>query len=433
MSSPKIKRVALVGRPNVGKSTLFNRLTRSRKAVVKDERGVTRDIQIENTEWWGKHFEVVDTGGLSDEKSDFTPLIRQQVVEFLDSTDLIVFIVDGRDGILHEDRDAFRIVKQSGKPFLLVVNKCDRTIEADQYLSDFYELSPDPMPAAFEQDFGVDNVVEWIIANLGSEDAQPREGFRVCIIGKPNAGKSSIVNRLLGADRMLVSPKAGTTVDSIEVPFDLNGQQYILVDTAGLRRKGLQKDGVEILSGFKSRDAIHQADLVLLVIDSEVGPSNQDSRLIEFCVDRHKAIIVVANKSDLAKQQHEDYRAWFRERVAFEFHFFADIPLVFTSAKTGAGMDTLFSKIEDVRAKLAIRIPTSKLNKFFTEVIKMAPAPVFGTTDVKFYYLTQTQQAPPSFIAFANHPEGVTPAYRRFLVKKSRRTGISKGFHFVSS
>lgn len=427
MSSLKLKRVALVGRPNVGKSTLFNRLTRSRKAVVKDERGVTRDIQMENTEWWGKNFEIVDTGGLSEEREGFTPLIRQQVVEFLHSADLIVFIVDGRDGILPEDRDAFRVVKQSGKPYLLVVNKCDRTTESDQYLPDFYELSENPLPAAFEQDFGIDHVVEWIIANLGEEDAKPREGFRVCIIGKPNAGKSSIVNRLLGEQRVLVSPTAGTTVDSIEVPFEMNGQEYILIDTAGLRRAGKQKDGVEVLSGFKSRDAIHQADLVLLVIDSEVGPSNQDSRLIEFCVERHKAIIVVANKSDLAKDQHEDYRAWFRERVAFEFHFFADIPLVFTSAKTGAGMDSLFNKIEDVRSKLAIRISTSKLNKFFTEVIKMAPAPVYGVHDVKFYYLTQTNQAPPSFIAFANHPEGVTPAYRRFLVKKIQENWDLKG------
>lgn len=427
MSLPRIKRVALVGRPNVGKSTLFNRLTRSRKAVVKDERGVTRDIQIETTEWWGKAFEVVDTGGLSDEKDGFTPLIKQQVIEFLHSTDLIVFIVDGRVGITPEDRDAFRVVKASGKPYLVVVNKCDRTIESEQYLPDFYELGEAPVPAAFEQDFGIDNVVEWIIENLGDEEAVPHEGFRVCIIGKPNVGKSSIVNRLLGEKRMLVSSLAGTTVDAVEIPFEMNGKPYILVDTAGLRRAGKQRDGVEVLSGFKSRDAIHQADLVLLVIDSEIGPSNQDSRLIEFCVERHKAIIVVANKTDLAKQQHTDYRAWFRERVAFEFHFFPDIPLVFTSAKTGAGLETLFDKIEEVREKLAIRIPTSKLNKFFTEVIKQAPAPVYGVHDVKFYYLTQTNQAPPSFIAFANHPDGVTPAYRRFLVKKIQEHWDLKG------
>lgn len=427
MSSQKLKRVALVGRPNVGKSTLFNRLTRSRKAVVKDEPGVTRDIQIEATEWWGKTFEVVDTGGLSDDREGFTPLIRQQVIEFLDSADLVVFIVDGRAGIMPEDRAAYRVVQAANKPFLLLVNKCDRTLEAANYLPDFYEFGMDPMPAAFEQDFGIDTAVEWILSNLGDEETEEREGFRVAIVGKPNAGKSSIVNRLIGGNRVLVSETAGTTVDAIEMPFELNGKQYTLVDTAGLRRAAKQRDGVEVLSGFKTRDAVYEADLILLVIDATVGPSNQDSRIIEFCMDRHKPILVVANKSDLAKDQHEDFRKWFRDRVEFEFHYFTDIPVVFTSAKTGAGLEQLFNKIEDMREKLGIRITTSKLNQFFTDVIKQAPSPVYGTENVKFYYLTQTQQAPPSFIAFANHPEGVTPAYRRFLIRKIQENWDLKG------
>lgn len=427
MSSQKLKRIALVGRPNVGKSTLFNRLTRSRKAVVKDEPGVTRDIQIEVTEWWGKTFEVVDTGGLSDDREGFTPLIRQQVIEFLHSADLIVFIVDGRAGIMPEDRAAYRVVQAANKPFLLLVNKCDRTLESETYLPDFYEFGADPMPAAFEQDFGIDTAVEWILSKLGDEETEAREGFRVAIVGKPNAGKSSIVNRLIGGNRVLVSETAGTTVDAIEMPFELNGKQYTLVDTAGLRRAAKQRDGVEVLSGFKSRDAIYEADLILLVIDSTIGPSNQDSRIIEFCMDRHKPILVVANKSDLAKHLHEDFRQWFRDRVQFEFHYFTDIPVVFTSAKTGSGLEQLFNKIEDMREKLGIRITTSKLNQFFTDVIKQAPSPVFGTENVKFYYLTQTQQAPPSFIAFANHPEGVTPAYRRFLIRKIQENWDLKG------
>jgi GTP-binding protein len=191
-----------------------------------------------------------------------------------------------------------------------------------------------------------------------------------------------------------------------------------LIDTAGLRRAGKQQSGVEVLSTFKTRDAILDADLILLVIDATVGPSNQDSRIIEMCLENHKALLVVANKMDLAKEAHENARDWFRGRVEFEFHYFTDIPLTFVSAKTGMGIEALFHKIEDIREKLAVRISTSKLNKFFTEVIKQAPSPVFGTENVKFYYLTQTNQSPPSFIAFANHPEGVTPAYRRFLVRK---------------
>lgn len=418
MSSIPLKRVALVGRPNVGKSTLFNRLTRSRKAVVKDERGVTRDIQIEPTEWWGKSFEVVDTGGLTEEKHGFSPLIRQSVTEYLYTVDMIVLIVDGRDGIMPEDKVAYRIAKQTGKPMLVVVNKCDKTLEAENYLPDFFEMGADLLPAAFERDFNIDSIVEWIISNLDINPSEARTGFRLAIVGKPNAGKSSLANHLLGSNRMLVSEIAGTTVDAIEAPFQYGDKEYILVDTAGLRRAGKHSSGVETLSTFKTRDAIHRADLVLLVIDATVGPTNQDSRIIEYCVDRHKTIIVVANKMDAARELHEKPRDWFRERLEREFHFFTDVPVVYTSARTGYGIDALFEKIEEIREKLATKISTSQLNKFFTEVIKMAPAPVYGTENVKFYYLTQTNQAPPSFIAFANHPEGVTPAYRRFLVRK---------------
>lgn len=427
MLSQKLKRVALVGRPNVGKSTLFNRLTRTRKAVVRDEPGVTRDIQNEPTEWWGKSFEVVDTGGLSEDKGGFTPLIREQVIEYLHSVDLILFIVDGRTGILPEDRAAFQVVARANKPYLVVVNKCDRTLEADEYLTDFYELGNDLQPAAFEQDYGIDSIVEWVIARLGDDELTERQGFRVAVVGKPNAGKSSLCNRLLGEKRMLVSEIRGTTVDAVEVEFEIGENKYILVDTAGLRTKGKQRDGVEVLSTFKTRDAIHYADLVLLMIDAVEGPSNQDSRIIEMCLEKHKALIVVANKTDLAKEERANFRDWFRERIEFEFHYFKDIPVVFTSAKTGVGLRQLFEKIEEIRGKLNIRISTSKLNKFFTEVIKQAPAPVFRTQDVKFYYLTQTNQTPPSFIAFANHPDGVTPAYKRFITKKIQENWDLKG------
>ncbi len=427
MSSPKLKRVALVGRPNVGKSTLFNRLTRTRKAVVRDERGVTRDIQIEACEWWGKSFEVVDTGGLSEDDQGFTPLIRTQVTEFLQHVDLIVMIVDGRSGIVPEDRDVFRVVTATNKPYIVVVNKCDRTLEGDNYLPDFYEFGVNLIPAAFEADYGIDTLVEWAIANLGENEFNARDGFRLAILGKPNAGKSSLCNRLLGQRRMLVSSIAGTTVDAIEAEFRYADQDYILVDTAGLRRMAKQKDGTEVLGGFKTREAVRKADLVLLVIDGNQGPSHQDARLIEMCLEHHKAIVVVANKLDLGKREHENFRDWFRERVDEEFRFFVDVPLVFTSALFGTGLDELFRKIEEVRSKLHIKISTSQLNKFFTDVIKQAPSPVYRTENVKFYYLTQTQQKPPSFIAFANHPEGVTPSYRRFLIRKIQENWNLKG------
>jgi len=427
MSISKLKRVAVIGRPNVGKSTLFNRLTRSRNAVVKDEPGVTRDIQIEPCEWWGKSFEIVDTGGITEDKRGFSPLIREQVIEYLNSVDLNILVVDGRAGLVPEDTDALRIAKRSGKPMLVVVNKCDQTLDAESYLADFAGWGLDLMPAAFERDFNIDQIVEWIIAHLDEGEVPAGEGFRLTIIGKPNAGKSSLANHLLGSKRMLVSPTPGTTVDAIESAFEYDGKEYILIDTAGLRRAAKQADGVEVLSTFKTRHAIFKANLVLLVIDATVGPSNQDSRIIELCLEHHKAILLVANKMDLAKEQHDNARDWFRERMGREFHFFTDVPVVFTSAKTGAGMDSLFKKIEEMREQLAVRITTSKLNKFFTEVIKQAPSPVYRSENVKFYYLTQTNQSPPSFIAFAKHAEGVTPAYRRFLIRKIQEEWGLKG------
>ena len=441
MSVSKLTRVALVGRPNVGKSTLFNRLTRSKKAVVRDEPGVTRDLQSDMTEWWGATFEVVDTGGLSESKEGFTPLIRLQVLKFLDLVDVIVLVMDGRTGLLPDDRMAFQAVKATGKPFLVVVNKCDNTLDPELYLSEFYEFGHDVVAAAFEQDFGIDQVVEWIaeqrvltdapqtttIAGADAASADEvlvehsddlNEEFRIAILGKPNAGKSSLCNCLLGEGRLLVSPTAGTTVDAIAVRKEARGQSYVFIDTAGLRRQGKQADGVEVLSSFKTRQAVHRADLVLLVIDGVVGPSMQDARLMELCLEDHKAVIVVANKTDLGRRQHENFREWFRAQVERRFPFFADVPLVFVSAITAAGVEDLWTRVEKLRRQLDIRISTSKLNKFFTEVIKQAPSPVYGSQNVKFYYLTQTKQKPPSFIAFANHPEGVTPAYRRFLARK---------------
>lgn len=418
MSSDNGTLVALLGRPNVGKSTLFNKLTRSRRAIVKDEPGVTRDVQIEPTEWWGREFRVADMGGLTDDVEGFSPLIKEKVHSILKKTDLIVVILDGKAGVIPEDHDVLRAAMVSGKPYLVVVNKVDRFQESESKAMEFSELGVDVLPASFEKDFNVDALVEWIIGHLPEEPVKRRQGFRLTIVGKPNAGKSSLANRLLKEDRMLVSPTAGTTVDAVEEDFEYKSENFILVDTAGLRRGVKQEEGVEVLSGFKTRDAIDRSDLVLLVVDGTVGLSHQDARIVDYCLEQHKAILLVVNKYDLSRVEREKYREWFQDHLAQKFHFFTDIPLVHVSAATGYGIPTLLEKIMEMKAKLGIRISTSQLNKFFTEVIKLAPAPVWRTQDVKFYYLTQTQQSPPSFIAFANHPEGVTPSYRRFLTKK---------------
>lgn len=410
-------KVAIIGRPNVGKSTLFNILTDSRKSVVKDRPGVTRDIIIEPAEVWGKKFDLIDTGGVTESQDLFSKLIKEQVTDFLHTVDFIIAVMDGRIGMVPEDRDIIKLAKQTGKPMLLVINKVDKTHEDDIAKADFHEFGLDVTAASFEQRRGVAEIMEWIHKNVPEQKETIKEGLNIAMVGKPNVGKSSLCNCLLGVNRMLVSEIAGTTVDSVDSPFIYNDQKYIIVDTAGLRRKSKREDDIEIISSFKAKESLRRSDVVLLVIDGVEGPTEQDAKIMQQILEDHKGVILVANKSDLGSNEVENYRVKFKEQAEKNFHFFIDVPIVFTSAKTGAGISDLFKKIEDVRAKLLFKVSTSALNDFFFETIRKAPAPVYGVNNVKFYYLTQTNQVPPSFIAFANHPDGVNPSYRRFLIK----------------
>jgi GTP-binding protein len=413
-----VSRVAIIGRPNVGKSTLFNFLTDTRKAVVKNQPGVTRDIQIEPAEIWGQKFDVIDTGGLTEAPDLFSQLIREQVIEFLSSVDLLLVVMDGRIGLCPEDRDVIRIAKATGKPFLLIINKVDRNHDLELAKAEFYEFGVDVVPTSFEMRLGLDQVLEWIVEHVKLTEHTQREGMKLAMVGKPNVGKSSLCNRLLGENRLLVSDIAGTTVDAVDTELVYRDRKFTLIDTAGLRRSSKREDDVEIIAAFKSQDAIRRADLVLLVVDGTQGPSDQDAKILQAILEAHKAVIVVANKSDLGDREIAEYRKVFRNQVSEEFHFFADVPIVFVSAKTGRGLPELFEAIVDMEQKLSRRIPTSELNDFFMHVIRQAPAPVWGHTNVKFYYLTQTHQRPPAFIAFANYPDGVDNSYRRFLAKR---------------
>ncbi len=410
-------KVAIIGRPNVGKSTLFNILTDSRKAVVKNQPGVTRDIMVEPVSIWGKSFDLIDTGGVTEASDLFSKLIKEQVTEFLFSVDFIVAVMDGRAGLLPEDRDIIKLAKQTGRPMLLVINKVDRQHEEDLLKADFYEFGLDVVAASFEQRRGVSDVLEWIVKMVPEAPKTANDGTRIAMVGKPNVGKSSLCNCLLGTHRMLVSDVAGTTIDSVDSPFEYNDEKYIIVDTAGLRRQSRREDGLEIISAFKSQESIRRADIVLLVVDGTIGPTEQDAKIMQAILEDHKGVILVANKSDLGQTEVEHYKQTFLSQVAKVFHFFVDVPVVFTSAVKGHGIDQLFAEIESVTRKMNFKVTTSELNDFFFETIRKAPAPVWGTTNVKFYYLTQTYQKPPAFIAFANHPDGVDNAYRRFLIK----------------
>lgn len=409
--------IAVVGRPNVGKSTLFNLLAEMRKSVVKNEPGVTRDILFETAELWGKHYEIIDTGGLTEADDDISIKIKDHVVEFLRSVDYLIVVMDGRAGLLPEDNDIIRIAKESGKPFIIAVNKIDKISDLDTLTAEFYQFGTDVVGCSFEQRMGMDQLLQWIHDHVEDNMVYDEDAFILSIVGKPNVGKSSLSNRLLGQERMLVSDIAGTTTDPVDSPFTYNDKNYVLIDTAGLRRSSRRLDDVEIISAFKTERSIRKSELVLLVIDGTIGPTEQDAKILEMIVEQHKGVVLVVNKSDLGDQM-DEYRKRIRAQVEKEFHFYTDIPVVFISAQTGRGLKDLFETIENVREKLYFRVGTRELNDFFMEVIRQAPAPVFGVRDVKFYYLTQTRQFPPSFIAFANHPEGVDNSYRRFISKK---------------
>jgi GTP-binding protein len=413
-----IPKVAIVGRPNVGKSTLFNILTDSRKSVVKNQAGVTRDLVIEPVEIWGKTFDLIDTGGVTEAQDLFSKLIKEQVTEFLETTDLIIAVMDGRSGLVPEDRDILRLVKKSGKDFLIVVNKVDKVLEDETSKADFYEFGVDLVSCSFEQRKGIAEILEWITNRIPEKLIVKDKGITFSIVGKPNVGKSSLCNALLGMPRMMVSPVAGTTVDAVDSQFEYKNRLYTLVDTAGLRRPSKREDHVEIISAFKSHEAIRKSQIVLLVIDALEGPTEQDAKILNTILDDHRGVIVIANKSDLAKKEDKDYRETFMKKIEREFHFFTDVRVVFTSAKNKNGLEDMLNEIEAVEEMLNFRVSTSELNDFFFSTIRKAPAPVYGNANVKFFYLTQTYQKPPAFIAFANQPDGVTPSYRRFLINQ---------------
>jgi GTPase len=417
-------RVAIFGRPNVGKSTLFNQLTGTRKAIVKDEPGVTRDVHHGKVNWLGVTFDIFDTAGVTEggDKA-WSAEIRRQALEAVKSADKVILVLDGKFGLNPEDKDLAQVVRALGKPTITIVNKIDNLDDREVALSEFYELDMEPLiPASFEHKHGIDELLDWVIE--GQEQDIPEEEdprIRLAIVGKPNAGKSTLVNSLLGEKRVVVSPMAGTTIDSIEIPFTRNGTEFVLIDTAGMRRHAKRTDQVELISAMKARESVIEANILVLVIDGLLGPSVQDARIVEMAIEHHRAVILAVNKVDLAEKQIPEFRKTTREKLKNVFHFYADIPIAFISAKTGKGVDELFATIEKVWKQLNLRISTRDINEFFFNIIRQAPSPSFRGKDIKFFYIAQTRQRPPSFMAFVNEPRGVTNAYKRFLASQIKK------------
>jgi GTPase len=416
--------IAVVGRPNVGKSTLFNRVLGQRLAIVEDQPGVTRDRHFAEAEWAGRHFYLVDTGGLvTDEHEAMTTSIREQVMIAIAEADLLVFVVDGKVGPHPQDAAIAEVLRKSGRPVVLVVNKMDRLPEETAH-QEFWSLGlGEPHPVSAVSGKGSGDVLDVIIDELppAPEGEQEKDDtIRVAVIGKPNVGKSSFVNRLLNEDRMVVSPVAGTTRDAIDSPLRYHGRQLVFIDTAGLRRQARLKEDVEFYSTLRTERAIERADICVLLIDAQEEISVQDLKVAEKAWDLGRGLIIIANKWDLVDEKETN------SAVAYERHIHERapqlrwVPVLFTSALTGQRVQKALDLILEVDAQRKRRISTSQVNEILEQLAqRQQPGHVQGRP-VKFYYATQTDAEPPIFVIFTNQPKGVSESYTRYLINGFR-------------
>jgi GTP-binding protein len=418
--------VAIVGRPNVGKSTLFNRLARARIAIVHDSPGVTRDRHYADTTGYGKKYTVVDTGGFDPQDED--PMkagIAGHVRSAIEEADAIVFVTDATTGPNDADRAAVKLLRESGKPVFYAANKADSP-RADADAFDLYRLGIDHVfPVSALHGRGVGELEAALVAALPVGEPDPIDDTnappRIALIGRPNAGKSSLLNRILGENRVLVDARPGTTRDAIDALVERDGKQYVFIDTAGIRRKAkVAKEGseVESLSVLSSIRSIERAHLVVALFDASEGVAEQDAKILGLAEERGRAMVVALNKIDLLKKPElEKAEEEARDKLAFVPY----APIVRTSAKTGRGVVELFATIDRVRDGFYKRVPTGELNRFFEHVLDSHPPPTMGSRAPRLYYVTQAEVAPPTFIAMTNAPDSIHFSYRRFVVNQLRK------------
>lgn len=414
--------VAIVGRPNVGKSTLFNRLTQSRSAIVDEVSGVTRDRNYGVGDWCGKEFSVIDTGGyLLDDEDHFNKEIRRQVQLAIDEADVILFLVDGVQGLTPMDQDVADLLRRSSKPVILVVNKIDAP-NKEYMLGEFYGLGFDQVyPLSAVNGSGTGDLLDLVVKDMKDvQELIPDDLPRVTVIGRPNVGKSSIINAFIGEDRNIVTPIAGTTRDTVFTRYNQFGFDFYLVDTAGVRRKQKVKEDIEFYSVMRSIRAIENSDVCVLMLDATAGLEAQDLNLFGLCRRNNKGVVVVVNKWDLVEKENNTL-VRYRERILERLAPDNDVPVVFTSVINKQRIYKVLEQVRDVYENRSRRIPTSELNDVLMPVLKQTPPPVYKGKMVKIKYATQLPIKYPAFVFFCNLPQYVKDPYKRFVENQLRK------------
>ena len=429
--------VAIVGRPNVGKSTLFNRLTETRDAIVDEQSGVTRDRHYGHAEWNGKMFSVIDTGGYVRGSDDvFEDAIRAQVELAIEEADLILFVLDVELGITASDDAVVKILRKTGKKVILVANKVDNP-QRIALASEFYSFGlGEPFPISSINGSGTGELLDEIVKNLPKEFSDDTEGLpRFAIIGQPNVGKSSLLNMLIGEERSIVTPVAGTTRDAVHQRYSKYGHEFLLVDTAGLRRKARVKEDLEFYSVLRSIKAIEESDVCLLMIDAANDLTAQDLAIFHLIEKNNKGVVIIVNKWDLMEKDNQSTKVY-TEKIQARLAPFSDVPVIFTSVKTKQRVFQALELAVHVYENRKKKIKTSQLNEYLLPVIENTPPPAIKGKHIKIKYITQLPTPTPQFAFFCNLPQYINESYRRFLENKLREkfdfTGVTINLYFRS-
>jgi GTP-binding protein len=421
--------VAIVGRPNVGKSTLFNRIAGGKRAIVWNEPGVTRDRNYADVDWEEGAFTLIDTGGFEPISKDRIFIqMREQCQLAMDEADVILFLMDGKEGLTPSDEEITDILRRLNKPVFYIVNKVDGPKHEEKAL-EFFGLGVEPIyPISAEHGYGVNGLMEEVMKTFpgSTEEKWDKDITKVAVVGRPNVGKSSLINRLLGYKRVLVDEVPGTTRDAIDTLFERDGKRYVLIDTAGIRRKSRISLRLEKFSIVEALRTIDRSDVALLLLDSKEGVTDQDARIGGFIHEKGKGCVLVVNKWDLVEKDSQtivQYERGMREGLKYLSY----APILFISALTGQRVRKVLDVVDHVSEQTKKRIPTSQLNKYFGKWVEKIPPPVYKSRSVKMNYITQVSTSPPTFVIYTNFPEGVHFSYERYLTNQMRETFSFEG------